>query len=148
VAARVPGWVHTGYVEYERRLTGSLPLNLQEIKPASRTGGDRSKWQRIEWERIQAVLPKVGVRVALDERGQQWSSTKLAEQLDRWRHETSDIAFMIGGADGLDGDCIGSAQCVWSLSALTLPHALVRIVLVEQLYRAWSILNGHPYHRI
>ena len=85
--------------------------------------------------------------VALDEKGQRWSSVELARQLEGWMQRSSDLALLVVGADGLDQHCIEQADQLWSLSPLTLPHALIRVIVAEQLYRAWSLLNHHPYHR-
>ena len=121
----------------------------EALKPAPRpaTGGDPSRWMEIEAGRIDEALPAGALRVVLDERGRSLGTRALAEQMDRWRSEGRDIAFVIGGADGLAARIKQGAGLLWSLSPLTLPHGLVRVILAEQLYRASTLLAGHPYHR-
>ena len=152
VGHRVPDWVEAGFREYARRMPRELPLSLIELKPESRAtvahaGRARDRLVGAEGRRISAAVPARALRVALDERGLPWSTRELAGRLAEWQMHGRDAAFLIGGADGLPEDVKGSADAVWSLSALTLPHALVRIILAEQLYRASSILRNHPYHR-
>ncbi len=147
VGQRPPEWVTRGFTEYARRLPREMPLELTEVLPAARKGSARDRVRELESQRL---LGQVGSRdwiVALDERGKTWSTLELAEKLDDWRMQGRDVTFLIGGADGLDEACLARADQVVSLSALTLPHALVRVVLAEQIYRAWTILTGHPYHR-
>lgn len=143
----MPGWVAEGYAAYARRLPRDFRLDLVEIKPEPRDRGKST--QRIlaaEAERIHAACE--GSRmVALDERGKAWSTRDLAHRLARWRDDASDVAFVIGSADGLDADLKRRAGDVVSLSSLTLPHGLVRVLVAEQVYRAVSLLSGHPYHR-
>lgn len=148
VGERMPRWVQEGYREYAKRLPSECQLNLVEISPGRRgKGADIARAIREEGERILAALPK-GCRVlALDVRGRAWSTEKLAVNLGAWMADGQDLALLVGGPDGLSDDCIARADARWSLSPLTLPHPLVRVVLAEQLYRAWSFLRGHPYHR-
>lgn len=144
----MPDWVSTGYEEYARRMPPDMTLALTEIKPGHRVAGeDGARARQIEAERIVAALPQAGMLVALDERGAQTSTRELADWLGRWRDEGVSPAFVIGGADGLDDNVKTRAHKLMGISRLTLPHALVRVVLAEQLYRAVSILKGHPYHR-
>jgi 23S rRNA (pseudouridine1915-N3)-methyltransferase len=148
VGNRMPAWVETGFQEYAKRLSHVCPLNLIEIRPATRTGdtqADRAIAE--EGKRITAVIPPGAWVVALDEHGLSWTSPQLAERLREWQETTRDLALLVGGADGLSPECLARARQRWSLSPLTLPHALVRILVAEQLYRAWSILQQHPYHR-
>jgi 23S rRNA (pseudouridine1915-N3)-methyltransferase len=138
VGQRPPPWVAQGYGEYARRLPREMPLELVEVA----AGGREAEAKRL--------LGRVGSRdcvVALDERGKTWSTLELAQKLDNWRMQGRDVAFLIGGAEGLADACRDRADEVLSLSAMTFPHALARVVLAEQLYRAWTVLSGHPYHR-
>lgn len=144
---RVPAWVAAGWDDYARRLPREWNLELLELKAESRDRGKPvAQLLAAEAERIRVACR--GARlVALDERGRSWTTKALADALDRWRSDAEDIAFVIGSADGLDPALRAEAAAVVALSALTLPHALVRILLVEQLYRASALLAGHPYHR-
>ena len=148
VGARMPEWVGKGYAEYAGRLPRECALNLLEI-PAGRRGShaDVARIVRAEGERLLAAVPTGSRLIALDERGQQWSTVELAERLSGWLREGRDVSLLIGGPDGLDAACRARADMLWSLSRLTLPHPLVRVVVAEQLYRARSLLHHHPYHR-
>lgn len=148
VGNRMPDWVEKGYQEYARRLPPSCTLNLIEISPGHRgKGADVQKAINEESSKMLAAIPK-GVRViALDEKGKQWRTQQLAEQLEEWMQDGRDVALLVGGPDGLSAECKQKAEQSWSLSKLTLPHPLVRVVLAEQVYRAWSVVQGHPYHR-
>ena len=144
----MPGWVNAAYEDYARRMPQDMPLALSEIKPGHRVAGeDGARARQQEGERILAALPPGGVPVVLDERGVQASTRELADWIRRWMDEGVSPAFVIGGADGLDDNVKMRAHKLMGLSRLTMPHALVRVVLAEQLYRAVSILKGHPYHR-
>ena len=144
----MPGWVNAAYDDYARRMPPDMPLALSEIKPGHRVAGeDGARARQQEGERILAALPPGGVPVVLDERGVQASTRELADWIRRWMDEGVSPAFVIGGADGLDDNVKMRAHKLMGLSRLTMPHALVRVVLAEQLYRAVSILKGHPYHR-
>lgn len=148
VGHRMPAWVTAGFEEYARRMPREMPLQLKELKPAQRSSaGDTARWLQAEAERINAAAPAGLLRVALDEHGRTFPTRVLAEHLERWRGDGRDVAFIIGGADGLAPEIKKGAGLLWSLSPLTLPHGLVRVVLAEQLYRAASMLAGHPYHR-
>lgn len=141
-------WVSAGYEDYARRMPPDMALALTEIKPGHRVAGeDGARAREIEAERIVAALPQACIPVVLDERGAQASTRELADWLRRWRDEGVSPAFVIGGADGLDDNVKARAHKLLGISRLTLPHALVRVVLAEQLYRAVTILKGHPYHR-
>jgi len=127
-----------------------LPLVLTEVRPASRSGSAPAHLQRVraaERDRILAAIPPAGVKVALDEHGKAMTTMELAGRLEEWMGQGRDVCFLIGGADGLDEEIRSGADLVFSLSRLTMPHALVRVVLAEQLYRALSIIRKHPYHR-
>ena len=148
VGERMPGWVAEGFAEYRKRLSHDLPLELVELKPGARgKGRDDVKAMLDEGVSILAALPRDTHVVVLDGGGKNWSSEDLAEQLARWRMSGRDLAFLIGGPDGHAPDVLARAEQSWSLGSLTLPHMLVRLVVAEQLYRATTLLAGHPYHR-
>ncbi|MEO5765932.1 MAG: 23S rRNA (pseudouridine(1915)-N(3))-methyltransferase RlmH [Casimicrobiaceae bacterium] len=144
---RMPAWVSAGYDEYARRLPRDFALTSVELKPEPRDRG-RSVGQILAAEATRLAAACAGARiVALDERGSLWTTRQLADNLQQWREAGADVAFVIGSADGLDAGFKRSADARIALSAMTLPHGLVRVVLAEQLYRAASLLAGHPYHR-
>ncbi len=151
VGHRLSEWQERGFQEYARRMPRDMSLTLIEIKPEARRDepGSRGAVRVLEKEalRIAAVLPKAAVKVVLDESGKAVATLQLAQRLARWRDDARDVAFVIGGADGTAQELQSGADWLWSLSPLTLPHGLVRVVLAEQLYRAASILSNHPYHR-
>ncbi|MEW6354645.1 MAG: 23S rRNA (pseudouridine(1915)-N(3))-methyltransferase RlmH [Pseudomonadota bacterium] len=148
VGTRPPDWVNAGYHEFAKRLPPECRLNLVEITPGKRgKNADIARAVHDEGARMAAAIPKDALVIALDVRGAQWSTEQLAAHLNDWLHGGRDVALLIGGPDGLSEACLQRARIKWSLSKLTLPHALVRIVAAEQLYRAWSILHNHPYHR-
>lgn len=149
VGHRMPAWVDAAFDEYAKRMPREMPLQLKELKPARRSSatGDTARWLQAEAERIEAAVPQGALRVVLDEHGRSFPTRTLADHLQRWRNDGRDIVFIIGGADGLADTVKSRADLLWSLSPLTLPHGLVRVVLAEQLYRAASLLAGHPYHR-
>jgi 23S rRNA (pseudouridine1915-N3)-methyltransferase len=147
VGQRPPGWVVTGFIDYARRLPREMPLELVEIPTAGRGNIPVAQVRAREAQRLLGQVTPTSWVVALDEHGMAWSTLRLAERLDDWRMQGRDVVFLVGGADGLDAACLERADEVVALSAMTLPHALVRVVLAEQLYRAWTVLSGHPYHR-
>lgn len=148
VGTRMPSWVTDGYEEYARRLPPDYALQLIEIPAGKRSkGADLARIMHQEGEHTLAAIPKGARVVAMDVDGRGWSTKELAEQMDNWRHDGRDIALLVGGPEGLAPACLERAEQRWSLSNMTLPHPLVRIVIAEQLYRAWSILSNHPYHR-
>ena len=148
VGRKMPGWINSGYENYARRMPPDLPLVLAEIKPGHRVAGeDGARARQLEAERILLALPVGSVPVVLDERGTQVSTRELANWLQGWMAEGVSPAFVIGGADGLDDSVKARAGKLLGLSKLTLPHALARVMLAEQLYRAVCIIKGHPYHR-
>lgn len=149
VGHRMPDWVTAGFGEYAKRMPREMPLQLTELKPAQRSSaaGDVPRWLQAEAERIDAAMPAGALRVVLDEQGRSFPTRTLASHLERWRGEGRGVAFVIGGADGLAPQLKSGADLLWSLSPLTLPHGLVRVILAEQLYRAASLLTNHPYHR-
>jgi 23S rRNA (pseudouridine1915-N3)-methyltransferase len=148
VGTRMPGWVEQGYREYARRLPRECTLQLVEIPVGRRSRSQAAATAQLEEGRqLLAAVPKDCTVIALDVAGQGWSTAELAAQFGVWLGSGRDVALLVGGPDGLAPDCLARAERRWSLSALTFPHALVRILVAEQLYRAWSILNHHPYHR-
>ncbi|MCE5232660.1 MAG: 23S rRNA (pseudouridine(1915)-N(3))-methyltransferase RlmH [Mizugakiibacter sp.] len=148
VGERMPAWVADGYAEYEKRLSRDLKLELIEIPLGGRgKGRDPARAIAEEGAAVLAAIPRDAHVVALDGRGKAWSSEDLAQQLAHWRMAGRDLVFLIGGPDGHAAEVLARADQRWSLGPLTLPHMLVRLVLVEQLYRAATIVAGHPYHR-
>ena len=148
IGERMPAWVAAGFAEYSKRLSHELPLQLVELKPGARgKGRDDARAMADEGAAMLAALPRDAHVVALDGHGSAWSSEQLAKQLLDWRMAGRDLAFLIGGPDGHAREVLQRADQRWSLGALTLPHMLVRLVVAEQLYRAVTIVNGHPYHR-
>ncbi len=144
----MPAWIRDGFQEYARRMPPELRLELVELKPEDRGPGRATERAlELEGERLLAALPPGATLLALDEKGRTVSTQGLAVMLSGWMRDGGHPAFAIGGADGLSPQVKERADKLVSLSALTLPHGLVRVVLAEQLYRAWSILAGHPYHR-
>ena len=149
IGHKMPDWINTGFEEFTKRMPPELRIVLREIKPELRSGSKTAATvMHIEAQRIETALPKAAFIVALDERGRDLTTIQWAQHLERWKGEGRDIALIIGGADGLDASIKNRADLLLRLSSLTLPHGLVRIVLAEQLYRAWSISQGHPYHRV
>ena len=144
---RMPSWVTEAVTDYAKRLPRETSFELVELKAAARDRGRTVAQMLAEEARAIAAACMGATVVALDERGAAWTTRELAERLGHWRKEGRDVAFVIGSADGLDASVKASASAVVALSAMTLPHGLVRVVLAEQLYRAASILAGHPYHR-
>lgn len=148
VGTKMPAWVEQGVTEYTKRMPPEMKLAIREI-PLGKRGKGADIQRAIEGEGKQ-MLAAIGAQdtvIALDVKGKPWSTEQLAQNLSRWQLEGDRISLLVGGPDGLAEDCLARAQQRWSLSALTLPHPLVRILLAEQLYRAWSINNNHPYHR-
>ncbi len=148
VGTRMPEWVNEAFEEYVKRMPRDLRIELVEVRPEPRSGG-KSTAQLLEAEagRIERAVPRGSLRAALDERGREFNTAELARWLDARRVEGRDAAFLVGGADGLAPAVKSGAELVLRLSAMTLPHGLARVLLVEQLYRAASILNHLPYHR-
>ena len=148
VGQRVPGWAQTAWDDYAKRFPPELRVELKAIKTEPRAGGKTAaQAMAAERQRIEAAVPKGAHVVALDERGAALTTHALAERLARWQGQGGDVALLIGGPDGLEPGLRQAAHERLRLSDLTLPHAMVRVLLVEQLYRAWSINAGHPYHR-
>ena len=148
VGTRMPAWVKLACDEYQGRLPPEFKCTLREITPVKKTKTvSRAQVLREEAGLINHILPGRAPVVALDERGTSWNSLQLSNHLDRWLQTARELSFVIGGSEGLASEITTRATHIWSLSALTLPHALVRVVVFEQLYRAWTILQKHPYHR-
>jgi 23S rRNA (pseudouridine1915-N3)-methyltransferase len=148
VGHKMPAWIQEGFQEYSRRMPPEVRVELLELKPEERGAGrDAARAKGIEGARILDALPKDATLLALDERGKSVTTQGLSVMLSQWMRDGSHPAFAIGGADGHSDELRNRADKLISLSALTLPHGLVRVVLAEQLYRAWSILARHPYHR-
>jgi len=148
VGTRMPVWVNDGVKEYARRMPRQIHFSIEEIPPGHRTARSSVVAAR-EQEAAQLMkrATAADLRIALDEKGKPWTSTELAGQLRDWLHHVPHVALMIGGPDGFTDEIRDGVDRLWSLSSLTLPHGLVRVVLAEQLYRAWTIVDGHPYHR-
>jgi 23S rRNA (pseudouridine1915-N3)-methyltransferase len=148
IGQRMPSWVVSGWTEYARRFPPGLGLDLNELPAIRRSrNADIDSIRRRESEALLAATPKSSLLIALDENGKQWSTAELSGQMSQWMQRGRDVSFLIGGPDGLSAQCLQRASVCWSLSRLTLPHPLVRVVVAEQLYRAWSVTQNHPYHR-
>jgi 23S rRNA (pseudouridine1915-N3)-methyltransferase len=148
VGTRMPAWVETAVGEYKKRLQGEITLQVIEI-PTAKRGKSSSVSKLVEQEgsAILAACPKGAKLVSLDVLGKPFSTENLAQKLNDWRMDGSDIALVVGGPDGLSKEVLNASVQKLSLSALTLPHSMVRVILAEQIYRAWTITQGHPYHR-
>ena len=144
----MPDWVKQGYDTYAKRLSGAFQLKLIEI-PLTKRGknADIKRYQQQEGQKMLEAIPNNSWVVALDERGKSWHSQQFSQQLANWQQSATHVVLLVGGPEGLSSACLQRANVRWSLSDLTLPHPLVRVMLAEQLYRAWSLLNQHPYHR-
>lgn len=148
VGHKMPAWIETGFQEYAKRMPPECRILLKEIKPVERSGSRTAETVMAqEREKIEAALPKGARIIALDERGRDWTSMQLSQNLVQWQQDGRDVAFVIGGADGLDPGFKTNADTLIRISSMTLPHGMVRVMLAEQLYRAWSITQNHPYHR-
>jgi 23S rRNA (pseudouridine1915-N3)-methyltransferase len=148
VGTKMPEWVKSGFNEYQRRLTQDCKLNIHEISAIKRAKQtDLNKVREIEGQKILTTIPDGNRVIALEVKGKNWSTEELSQQMSQWMLSGQDISLLIGGPEGLSQSCRDKANQLWSLSPLTLPHPLVRIIVAEQLYRAWSILKNHPYHR-
>ena len=148
VGDRQPPWVDAAFSEYLKRLPREWRFRLDRISTAPRRKGTTvAEAIHDEGTRLLAKTKAAECVIVLDGRGNEWSTRELAAKIDAWQSDGRDLVFVIGGPDGLSDDCLERADTCWSLSRLTLPHGLVRVLLAEQLYRAWSLLGGHPYHR-
>ena len=147
VGSRTPKWIEQGFDHYVQRLPRHCQLKLIEVPAVSRKQGGINEVRGKEGRRVLDRIPKDCYTVALVESGRSLTTQDLAQTLDDWMQHGRDVALVVGGADGLDEMCLARADECWSLSSLTFPHALVRVIVAEQLYRAWTILSNHPYHR-
>ncbi|MEP7157535.1 MAG: 23S rRNA (pseudouridine(1915)-N(3))-methyltransferase RlmH [Betaproteobacteria bacterium] len=144
---KMPAWVQSGFEEYTKRMPPEARIELLELKPEDRASKAVAKVLELEAQRIHTAIPRNAERIVLDERGTPLSTAKLAEWMKEWMAEGVSPCFIIGSADGLAPDVKKSAKKMIALSGCTLPHGMVRVLLAEQLYRAWSLMNNHPYHR-
>ncbi len=148
VGTRMPKWVGAGVAEYQPRLPREWRFEIVEIPVAKRgDNADLTRLKRAEGEKMLRAIPQGAEVIALDERGDALSTVEWARAVQGWQRDARDVALLVGGPDGLAPDCLARARQRWSLSKLTLPHGLVRVLVLEQLYRAWSVTQGHPYHR-
>jgi len=148
VGKKMPEWINSGYTEFSKRMPPELQIDLIEITPSVRNKTTPTEKNiKEEGKRIQSAIPANSRLIVLDEKGKNFNSIALSKKMESWLPMGQDIVLVIGGADGIDPKIKQQADEKWSLSSFTLPHALVRVVIAEQLYRAWSILKGHPYHR-
>lgn len=148
IGKRMPGWISEGFEEYRSRLANDVSLELRQYNMPQRSGN--SVTQRLveeEGRRMLAGVENGDLVIALDQGGRPWSSEDLAGHVRVWREQQQSVSLLVGGPDGLSRSCLDRAGESWSLSRMTLPHMLVRVVVAEQLYRAWAILKKHPYHR-
>lgn len=148
VGTRMPQWVNDGFQEYAKRMPPELKIEVVEL-PLGPRGKNQPVERAIarEGEAMLKAIPSSDGVVALDVPGKPWTTEKLAQQLRNWQQSGSNYNLLIGGPDGLAPECLARADQSWSLSPLTLPHPLVRVLLMEQLYRAWTLNAGHPYHK-
>ena len=148
IGNKMPRWVNEGFSEYAKRMPAECQINLIELPPAQRSKTtDLKRAIQDEGQRMLKAVPKNTVIIALDVVGKTHSTESLSSELENWLSSGEDVALLIGGADGLSEDCLSASRSKWSLSKLTFPHPLVRVILAEQLYRAWSLMRNHPYHR-
>lgn len=147
VGQRQPAWADAAYAEFAKRFPPELRLELKAVKAEARGSKTPEQLMAAEAARLEAALPKGVRRVVLDERGERLTTRQLAARLKAWMGDGRDVALLVGGPDGLDATLKSSADETWRLSDLTLPHAFVRVLLAEALYRAWTVMVNHPYHR-
>jgi 23S rRNA (pseudouridine1915-N3)-methyltransferase len=148
IGKRMPAWIRQGFEDYQGRFPRHVKVSLREINMPERVSNcDVLKLKEEEGDRLLARISSDDVVIALDESGKQWSSRELSAHLATWLQEKRDLSLLVGGPDGLSRQCLDRADRIWSLSRLTLPHMLVRVLLAEQLYRAFAITQNHPYHR-
>ncbi len=148
IGSRMPGWIDEGYNEYSRRLGKDVKLELVEIPLGRRS--KNSNISRLQEREASQMLSSIGqgdIVVSLEVPGKPWSTEKLADYMGDWLQSGCNVSLLVGGPEGLHPRCVANAELRWSLSPLTLPHPIVRVVIAEQVYRAWSILQNHPYHR-
>ncbi|MCG8377861.1 MAG: 23S rRNA (pseudouridine(1915)-N(3))-methyltransferase RlmH [Proteobacteria bacterium] len=144
----MPTWIETACKEYTKRLPENIQFNLIEISPAKRSKNNTvDNYKQKEQEKIEAKLSSNNIIIVLDEEGETISSQEFADKLKIWIDDNQHVSLIIGGADGLSNEIKNKASNIWSLSKMTLPHGLARVMLIEQIYRAWAITQNHPYHR-
>lgn len=147
VGLRQPDWADAAVKDYLARFPKDFSVCLKEVKAEPRAGQPASKLMALEAERIRKAIPPGDIVIALDEHGRDLTTMDFAKKIDGWKNEGCGLSFLIGGADGLDAELKKNARMTLRISSMTLPHAFARVLLCEQIYRAWSILNNHPYHR-
>ena len=148
VGSKMPGWIEDGYREYSRRLGHDLKLELVEVPLGRRSkGADVNRLQEKEAGLMKAAIGQGDLVVTMEIKGKPWSTEQLAGNMGSWQQGGRNISLLVGGPEGLHPSCMALADLRWSLSPLTLPHPLVRVIVAEQVYRAWSILKNHPYHK-
>ena len=148
VGTKMPSWINSGYEEYAKRLPSNCQLILHEVPSQFRgKNPDIPRLLREEGQKMLKLVPKGAEVVALEPKGKSLSTESLAVQLERWMGGGRDVALLVGGPEGLSPECLEAAQRRWSLSLLTFPHPLVRVIVAEGIYRAWSVMTNHPYHR-
>ena len=147
VGQRQPAWAETAYADFAKRFPPEMRLELKAVKAEPRSGKTAEQLMAAEAARIEAAVPRGARRVVLDERGTRLTTTQLSQRLTAWQHDSRDVALLIGGPDGLAAALKAGADETLRLSDLTLPHAFVRVLLAEALYRAWTVMVNHPYHR-
>jgi len=145
IGRSMPGWIARGWQEYARRLPAQIDLELIEVAPATGHADGRASLR--EGRALLDRRPRDATSIALDGAGEQWSTRSLADRLEQWMMQGAPVALLVGGADGHSDEVLSTSASTWSLGPLTLPHMLVRVIVAEQLYRASTILSGHPYHR-
>jgi len=147
VGQRQPAWADTAYADFAKRFPPELRLELKAVKAETRGSKTAEQLMAAEATRLEAAIPKGARRVVLDEHGTRLATLQLAERMKAWMNDGRDVALLVGGPDGLDATLKGTADETLRLSDLTLPHAFVRVLLAEALYRGWTVMVNHPYHR-
>lgn len=148
VGTKEPDWVTSGVKEYQKRLPRDWQINIRELNVSKRHKGEPAeKHISDEGKRMMSMLNTDGRIIAMDSRGSNWSTLELSKKFEAWQYDYKQVQFLVGGPDGLSEECLSTAHESWALSRLTFPHFIVRILLAEQIYRAWSVLNNHPYHK-
>ncbi|MBF0264060.1 MAG: 23S rRNA (pseudouridine(1915)-N(3))-methyltransferase RlmH [Gammaproteobacteria bacterium] len=148
IGEKMPNWVNEAYLDYSKRLRQDCQLKLIDISAVKRTkNADLAKIKDLESDKLVQAIPKGDWVVALEVKGQSWSTETLSGKMTQWMQQGQHVSLLIGGPEGMNETCRQRADQLWSLSPLTLPHPMVRVIVAEQLYRAWSIIKNHPYHR-
>ena len=148
VGLRQPAWADEAVHDYINRFAKDFSVTIKAVKPETRAGQPAAKIMQLEAERIRAAIPQGSLVVAMDEHGHDWTTMQFTQKIRQWQDSGESVTFLIGGADGLDPSLKAQARQLMRLSSMTLPHAMARVLLTEQIYRAYSILNNHPYHRV